>query len=102
MPRMPRRRWAMTAHSSPRPRAICATGARASPAPIGRVDGRRQTFRIVGEDEADPSKGSISYVSPLAALLVGKSVGDTIKLAGGEAEIVAIWGASGLGEVAPR
>ena len=57
---------------------------------IEREDGRRQTFRIVGEDEADPSKGSISYVSPLAALLVGKSVGDTIRIAGGDAEIVAI------------
>jgi transcription elongation GreA/GreB family factor len=57
---------------------------------IEREDGRRQTFRIVGEDEADPAKGSVSYVSPLAATLVGKSVGDTIKLAGSEAEIVAI------------
>ena len=40
---------------------------------IARDDGRRQTFRIVGEDEADPAKGSISYVSPLARQLVGKS-----------------------------
>ncbi|HEV2080448.1 MAG TPA: GreA/GreB family elongation factor, partial [Allosphingosinicella sp.] len=31
-----------------------------------RGDGRRQTFRIVGEDEADPAGGSVSYVSPLA------------------------------------
>ncbi|MGZ5828689.1 MAG: GreA/GreB family elongation factor [Xanthobacteraceae bacterium] len=31
-----------------------------------RDDGRQQTFRIVGEDEADPAKGSISHVSPLA------------------------------------
>lgn len=57
---------------------------------IEREDGRRQTYRIVGEDEADPAKGSISYVSPLAAQLVGKAVGDTIKVAGTEAEIVAI------------
>ena len=33
---------------------------------ILRDDGRRQTFRIVGEDEADPRAGSIAYVSPLA------------------------------------
>jgi transcription elongation GreA/GreB family factor len=33
---------------------------------VEREDGRRQTFRIVGEDEADPAKGSVSYVSPLA------------------------------------
>lgn len=57
---------------------------------IEREDGRRQTYRIVGEDEADPAKGSISYVSPLARQLAGKSVGDTVKVAGSEAEIVAI------------
>lgn len=57
---------------------------------IARDDGRRQTFRIVGEDEADPAKGSISYVSPLARQLVGKSVGDSVRVAGSEAEIVAI------------
>ncbi|MFN3624882.1 MAG: transcription elongation factor GreA [Hyphomicrobium sp.] len=57
---------------------------------IEREDGRKQTYRIVGEDEADPGKGSISYVSPLARQLAGKSVGDTITVAGSEAEITAI------------
>jgi len=57
---------------------------------IEREDGRKRTYRIVGEDEADPAKGSISYVSPLASALVGKSVGDTVKVAGSEAEIIAI------------
>lgn len=57
---------------------------------IAREDGRRQTYRIVGEDEANPTKGSISYVSPLACQLAGKSVGDTIKVAGSEAEIIGI------------
>ena len=33
---------------------------------ILREDGRRQTYRIVGEDEADPSLGTLSYVSPVA------------------------------------
>ena len=55
-----------------------------------REDGRRQTFRIVGEDEADPAKGAVSYVSPLARALLGKGVGDTAMVAGGEVEIVAI------------
>lgn len=55
-----------------------------------REDGRRQTFRIVGEDEADPAKGSVSYVSPLARALMGKAIGDTAVVAGGEVEIVAI------------
>jgi transcription elongation GreA/GreB family factor len=55
-----------------------------------REDGRRQTFRIVGEDEADPARGSVSYVSPVAAALLGKGVGDTAMVAGGEVEIAAI------------
>ena len=33
---------------------------------LRRVDGREQSFRIVGEDEADPSRGTLSYMSPLA------------------------------------
>ncbi|MBZ0208096.1 MAG: GreA/GreB family elongation factor, partial [Hyphomicrobium sp.] len=57
---------------------------------IERADGRRQTYRIVGEDEADPGKGSISYVSPLARQLAGKEVGDTIRIAGADAEIVEV------------
>lgn len=55
-----------------------------------REDGRRQTFRIVGEDEADPAQGSVSYVSPLARALMGKSVGDEAVVAGQDVEIVAI------------
>lgn len=57
---------------------------------IERKDGRRQTYRIVGEDEADPSKGTLSYVSPLAQALTGKGVGDVVEVAGNEAEIVGI------------
>lgn len=55
-----------------------------------REDGRRQTYRIVGEDEADPAKGSISYISPLAQTLMGKEVGDTVIVGQGQAEIVSI------------
>lgn len=57
---------------------------------IDRDDGRRQTFRIVGEDEADPAQGSVSYVSPLARALLGKAVGDDAVVAGGEVEIVEV------------
>ena len=57
---------------------------------IERADGRRQTLRLVGEDEAEPKIGTVSYVSPLAAALAGKSVGDTASVAGSEVEIVAI------------
>lgn len=55
-----------------------------------REDGRRQTYRIVGEDEADPAKGTLSYVSPLAHALLGKAVGDTVVAGSGEVEILTI------------
>jgi transcription elongation GreA/GreB family factor len=57
---------------------------------LQRDDGRKQTWRIVGEDEADPAKGSISHVSPLARALYGKRVGDVVRAGQGEAAIVAI------------
>jgi len=57
---------------------------------IERDDGRRQTFRIVGEDEADPARGTLSHVSPLARALFGKAVGDVVAVGGGEAEILGI------------
>ena len=55
-----------------------------------REDGRVQTYRIVGEDEADPKAGSISFVSPVARALMGKAVGDTVTVNGQELEITAI------------
>ncbi|MFT4074172.1 MAG: transcription elongation factor GreA [Asticcacaulis sp.] len=59
---------------------------------IERDDGRTQAFRIVGEDEANPAAGSISYVSPLAQALLGKTVGDEARVAGASVEITAIDG----------
>ena len=55
-----------------------------------RDDGRVQTYRIVGEDEADPKAGSISFVSPVARSLMGKAVGDVGGASGQELEIMAI------------
>jgi transcription elongation GreA/GreB family factor len=55
-----------------------------------RDDGRIQTYRIVGEDEADPRAGSISFVSPVARSLMGKAVGDVVGVSGQELEIMAI------------
>jgi transcription elongation GreA/GreB family factor len=57
---------------------------------IERDDGRTQTFRIVGEDEADPAEGRISYIAPLARALIGKEAGDVVKVGASEAEIVKI------------
>ena len=59
-----------------------------------RADGRTATYRIVGEDEADPAKGAVSYVSPLARALLGKVVGDVAVVAGAEVEVTAVAGCS--------
>lgn len=41
-------------------------------------DRRRSTYRIVGEDEADPLKGRISWLSPLAQALLEHRAGDRV------------------------
>lgn len=57
---------------------------------FSRPDRRVQKYRIVGEDEADPKAGTISFVSPAARSLMGKAVGDVVGSGGQELEIVAI------------
>ncbi|MGF6156296.1 transcription elongation GreA/GreB family factor [Ensifer sp. KUDG1] len=57
---------------------------------FSRDDGRVQKYRIVGEDEADPKAGSISYVAPVARILMGKAVGDVVTVGDQELEVVAI------------
>jgi transcription elongation GreA/GreB family factor len=46
---------------------------------LRRDDGREQSFRIVGEDEADPSRGTVSYVSPLARAVLTHGPGETVR-----------------------
>jgi transcription elongation GreA/GreB family factor len=55
-----------------------------------RDDGRTQKFQIVGEDEAEPGRGTVSYVSPIAAAMLGKIVGDIVTLNDHVIEIIAI------------
>ena len=55
-----------------------------------RDDGRIQTFRIVGEDEADPAQGTISYAAPVAVALLGKGVRDIGHLGSHEIEVLSI------------
>jgi transcription elongation GreA/GreB family factor len=57
---------------------------------LGRDDGRRQIFRIVGEDEAEPAHGTLSHASPLARALMGKIAGDIVPAGQHEAEILKI------------
>jgi transcription elongation factor GreB len=48
--------------------------------------GKVQAFRIVGVDEADISKGKISFISPLARALVNKKAGEKAVLSAGREE----------------
>jgi transcription elongation GreA/GreB family factor len=73
--------------AAPKSKEIVSFGARVT---FEREDGRRQSYRIVGEDEADPTKGSVSYMSPLARALFGKAVGEVVASPAGEVEIVEI------------
>jgi transcription elongation factor GreB len=43
-------------------------------------EGGERSYRIVGVDEADASRGDIAFVSPLARALLGRSVGDAVRL----------------------
>ncbi|HWJ18607.1 MAG TPA: GreA/GreB family elongation factor [Geobacterales bacterium] len=55
-----------------------------------REDRRVQNYRILGEDEADPKAGSISFVSPVGRFLIGKAVGDVVGPSGQALEIIEI------------
>ncbi|WGD54096.1 transcription elongation factor GreA [Bradyrhizobium sp. CB1650] len=78
-----------TAQVVPNP-ASSDTVAFGSTVTFSRADGRVQTYRIVGEDEADPKAGSISFVSPVAKSLIGKAVGDVAGAGNQEIEILSI------------
>jgi transcription elongation GreA/GreB family factor len=57
---------------------------------VRRDDGRAQTFRIVGEDEAEPARGTVSHISPLARAVLAGIVGETVEVPGGAATITEI------------
>ncbi len=52
--------------------------------------GERRTYRLVGEDEADPAAGRISWFSPLARALAGREVGEVVSGPRGQLEILKI------------
>lgn len=51
-------------------------------------NGKRNVWKIVGEDEADAASGRISHASPMAIALFGKTVGEVASVNGHEWEIV--------------
>jgi transcription elongation GreA/GreB family factor len=53
-------------------------------------DGTERAFRLVGEDEADPVKQLLSWVSPLAASLIGQRAGDVVRFQGKDVEILSL------------
>jgi transcription elongation GreA/GreB family factor len=47
-------------------------------------NGRRKTFLIVGDDEADPAAGMISFKAPLSQAMLGAEVGEALPFGGDE------------------
>lgn len=43
-------------------------------------DGGEQTVTIVGLDEVDPTRGRVSWISPIAAALIKHRIGDEVNL----------------------
>jgi transcription elongation GreA/GreB family factor len=52
--------------------------------------GRTQTLRIVGQDEADPKRGLVSWRSPLAQAMMGGEAGDIVEMQDREIEILSV------------
>jgi transcription elongation GreA/GreB family factor len=52
--------------------------------------GRTQTYRIVGDDEADPAKGLINFRSPLARALIGAEPGDVVEMENPKGELAIV------------
>ncbi len=48
----------------------------------------REEFHLVGPAEADPVMGKISYESPLGQALLGRHVGDTVRVSAPSGEIL--------------
>lgn len=81
------RRNSAQVQPSPAGNDVVAFGSRVE---ILREDGRKARYRIVGEDEADPAQGLLSWASPLARALLGKEVGDEVEAGATAAEIMEI------------
>lgn len=52
--------------------------------------GAERRFQLVGEDEADPSAGLLSWTSPVGSALIGRRTGDVVEVCGQQAQIIAM------------
>ena len=52
-----------------------------------RLNGKERTLGIVGDDEADPANGLISYSAPLARALMGAEAGEMLDFSGKDGAI---------------
>ena len=63
--------------------------------PVARGSAVQKKWQIVGEGESDTARGTISWQSPMARALMGKSVGDivTVERPAGEIEVelIELW-----------
>jgi transcription elongation GreA/GreB family factor len=73
--------------TEPKPSSQVQFGSRAT---LKRPDGSTRAYRIVGTDEGDPTRGTLSYASPLAQALMGKEIGDTVVVGAREEEIIGV------------
>jgi transcription elongation GreA/GreB family factor len=46
-------------------------------------DGSTKSYQLVGEDEADPAQGLLSWISPLATALLGGRAGEVVEIGSG-------------------
>ena len=55
-----------------------------------RLKGAEKTFRLVGDDEADPGAGLLSFNAPLARAMLGAEPGEVLPFAGEDEAIEVI------------
>lgn len=54
------------------------------------AEGAERRYQLVGEDEADPAVGLVSWASPVGSALIGRRAGEVVEVSGRPAEIVAM------------
>jgi transcription elongation GreA/GreB family factor len=71
--------------TEPKPSSQVQFGSRVT---IKRADGSTRAYRIVGTDEVNPARGTLSYASPLAQALMGKEIADAVVVGTHEKELL--------------